>query len=285
MNAAESFGAAHGVGRSVSRGQPDAARLTRLDRVLLMLPTLVGILLGLASLLIAAPFARFAGYSGNDEFFYRLAGAATLGYGVALAVGIRGGSWRAIRSIVIAELVFQVVLLFACVVETSGGTGKPIIYVTGAAALAQAVIAVWVLSEHRGAPLGPPNIPGGALALAVMSIAILAAATFGILGAFFPVATTHFFGYQGTEVFLYRLAGAATLGYAVMGIFNLRSRNWAEVRLPVLMAIVFNGVSFLAAILAIVQGDPLFLPILIALATFVVTVPMTYAFATTRISG
>jgi hypothetical protein len=249
-----------------------------------MLPTLVGILLGLASLLIAAPFARFAGYSGNDEFFYRLAGAATLGYGVALAVGIRGGSWRAIRSIVIAELVFQLVLLFACLVEIFGGTGKPFIYVTAAAAIAQVAIAVWVLYEHRSAPLGPPNIPGGALAVAVMSIAILAAATFGILGAFFPIATTHFFGYQGTEVFLYRLAGAATLGYAVMGIFNLRSRNWAEVRLPVLMAIVFNGVSFLAAILAIVQKDPLFLPILIALATFVVTVPMTYAFATTRIS-
>jgi hypothetical protein len=50
------------------------------------------------------------------------------------------------------------------------------------------------------------------------------------------------------------------------------------------MAIVFNGVSFLVAILAIIQGDPLFLPVLIALATFVVTVPMTYAFATTRIS-
>ena len=91
-----------------------------------------------------------------------------------------------------------------------------------------------------------------------MGIAIIAASFFGTLGTFVPVATTHFFGYAGTEVFLYRLAGAATLGYAVMGLFNVRSRNWTEVRLPVLMAIVFNGVSFPPRFRAILRGDPLF---------------------------
>ena len=68
-----------------------------------------------------------------------------------------------------------------------------------------------------------------------------------------------------------------------MGLFNVRSRNWAEVRLPVLMAIVFNGVSFLAGLRAILQGDPLLMPVVVAVATFAVTVPMTYAFVTTRI--
>jgi hypothetical protein len=118
-----------------------------------------------------------------------------------------------------------------------------------------------------------------------MVIAIVAATVFGLLGAFLPVATTHFFGYQGTDVLLYRVAGAATLGYAVMGLVNVRSRNWHEVRLPVLMAIVFNGVSFFAALRAIVQGDPLLMPVIVGVATFAVTVPMLYGFVTTRTSA
>jgi len=52
-----------------------------------------------------------------------------------------------------------------------------------------------------------------------MATAVLAATVFGTLGTFLPIVATHLFGCKGTEVFLYRQAGAATLGYAVMGTF------------------------------------------------------------------
>ncbi|GEM_PF-711934 len=268
-----------------SHTSPDAsACLTALDRLLLLAPTIAALFFGLAALLVAVPFAHLAGYAGNDQFFYWLAGAATLGYGIALAVGIREESWRGLRAVVIAEVVFNLLALFACALELIGGTATGIVSVITVASLAQLAIAVGLLVEHRAAPFGPADLPGGWAALAVMAIAIVAASVFGLLGAFLPVATTHFFGYRGAEVFLYRVAGAATLGYAIMGLCNVRSRNWHEVRLPVLMASVFNGVSFVAALRAILQGDPLLMPIIVAVATFAVTVPMLYGFITTRTS-
>ena len=54
-----------------------------------------------------------------------------------------------------------------------------------------------------------------------------------------PVATTHFFGYVGTEVFLYR-GGRRTPGYAVMGLFIGFGAIGREVRLPVMTAICFT---------------------------------------------
>jgi hypothetical protein len=262
---------------------PAEASLSTMDRLLLVVPMAAGLLLGFAPWLVTVPFANLMGYGGSDRFFYWLAGSAALGYGVSLVVGIREGSWRGLRFVVIAALVFNLVTLYACAVEAFGGTATSFVYVVAAAALVQVVITIFLLFEHRGAAFGPPNIPGGRAALAVIGIAIIAASFFGTLGAFLPVYTTHFFGYAGTEVFLYRLAGAATLGYAIMGLFNSRSRNWKEVRLPVLMAIVFNGVSFLAAIRAILQRAPHLTPLDVAVATLAVSAPMTYRDVTTRI--
>ena len=53
-------------------------------------------------------------------------------------------------------------------------------------------------------------------------------------------------GYRGTDEYVYRLAGAACFGYAVMGIQELRSLHWYDMRLPNVMALVFNGLAFLA---------------------------------------
>jgi hypothetical protein len=62
-------------------------------------------------------------------------------------------------------------------------------------------------------------------------------------------------GFLGTDTFIIRQAGASSLGYAVMAIFALRSGAWQEVRLTSVMALVFNGVSFLASVIAILSGD------------------------------
>ena len=56
---------------------------------------------------------------------------------------------------------------------------------------------------------------------------------------FAPVLFAQIFGLAGTDLFLYRQAGAATLGYGVMGFFQLRSRSWQQWRLPSAMSLVF----------------------------------------------
>jgi hypothetical protein len=75
-----------------------------------------------------------------------------------------------------------------------------------------------------------------------------------------------------TDLFLYRQAGASTLGYAVTGIFELRSRNWPEIRYPNVMGAVFNGLSCLASLYTIIVGESILLPVLIGVASFGVTV-------------
>ena len=67
------------------------------------------------------------------------------------------------------------------------------------------------------------------------------------------------------------LAGAATCGFAVMGAFELRSRNWAAMRLPILMAMVFNGAGLLATLVSFVEGGPILLPLVVLVATLIVT--------------
>lgn len=80
------------------------------------------------------------------------------------------------------------------------------------------------------------------------------------------------FGFKVINLFLYRQAGASTLGYAIMGIFELRSRNRTEIRYPSVMAGVSNGFSFLASLLTLALGESLLLPALVAVASFAVTV-------------
>jgi hypothetical protein len=88
------------------------------------------------------------------------------------------------------------------------------------------------------------------------------------------------FGFKATNLFLYGQAGASTLGYAVMGIFELRSRNWNELRNPFVMAVIFNGASFLASLFTIALGESLILPLLIAVASLAVTIATIIALRT-----
>jgi hypothetical protein len=73
-------------------------------------------------------------------------------------------------------------------------------------------------------------------------------------------------GYKGTDDYVYRLAGAACFGYAAIGIQELRSLNWDDVRLPNVMALVFNGLAFLASVFEILAGRATPLAYLVALA-------------------
>ena len=250
-----------------------SSRLSGLERWLLVIPLAGGLVFGLLPLLIPVPFASFTGFPGNDPFIYRLAGAATFGYAVALILGIRQGTWAAVRLVVIAVLTFNLASLYACGFEiispsTTGGA-KPVVYLILATSIIIVAITSAMLYRHRTDERPERNIASWVGTFLV--IATILAFFFGLTPLFYP-QFNHLFGFKVTDLFLYRQAGASTLGYAIMGIFELRSRNWPEIRYPLVMAGVFNGLSFLASLLTLALGESLLLPALVAVASFAVTV-------------
>jgi len=250
-----------------------SSRLSGLERWLLALPLAGGLVFGLFPFLVPVAFASFTGSSGNDPFIYRLAGAATFGYAVALALGLQQGTWAAVRLVVIAVLTFNLASLYACSFEllspsTNGGV-KPIVLLILATSIAIVAMCGGLLYRHRTDARPTPNIAPWVGRFIV--VATILALVFGLTPLFYP-QLNHLFGFKVTDLFLYRQAGAATLGYAVMGVFELRSRNWQEIRWPIVMAAVFNGLSFLAALLTLILGESLLLPALVAVASLGVTV-------------
>ena len=95
---------------------------------------------------------------------------------------------------------------------------------------------------------------------------------FGLMPLLVPVFGAQLLGFQGTEMFLMRQAGAASLGYAVMGVFGIRSGNWHELRLPLVMALIFNGFSFIASVIALFSGEPVLISSVIGAASLFVTI-------------
>jgi hypothetical protein len=234
-----------------------------------MLPLAAGVFFGVIPLLFPQVLAAWTGYPGNDPYIYWLAGAATFGYAVALAFGLRQRDWAPVRLLVVAVLTFNLASLYACALEIAGGAAQPVVYlILGASTLFVAGCAAMLIS-HRGSPSAPPNSASWVIWL--LTIATLLATTFGLLPLFVPAVFGPFFGFKATDLFLYRQAGAATLGYALMGMGELRSRRWEELRLPMLMAAVFNGISFLASVAALISGQGGWLVYPVLLASFGVT--------------
>jgi hypothetical protein len=250
-----------------------SSRLSGLERWLLVLPLLGGLVFGLLPLLAPQQFASFTGFPGNDPYIYRLAGAATFGYAVALTLGIRQGTWASVKLVVIAVLTFNLASLYACIFEivspsTTGGA-KPVAYLILAVSLIFVAITGTMLYRHRLEARPVRNIAAWVVTFIV--IAAVLAFVFGLSPLFYP-QSFHLFGFKVTDLLLYRQAGASTLGYGVMGIFELRYRNWPEIRYPSVMAAVFNGLAFLASLLTLILGESVLLPALIAVASLAVTV-------------
>src|SRR5260370_29641247 len=130
-----------------------SSRLSGLERWLLVIPLLGGLVFGLLPLLVPAPFASFTGFPGNDPFIYRLAGAATFGYAAALILGMWQGTWAAVRLVVIAVLTFNLASLYACGFEilspsTTGGA-KPMVYLILATSLIIVALTSKMLYRQR----------------------------------------------------------------------------------------------------------------------------------------
>ncbi len=249
--------------------------------MLLALPLVAGAVFGLFPLLIPVSFGRFLDFPGNDPFIYQLAGAATFGYTVALVLGLREGTWVAVKLPVKAVLTFNLASLYACGVElvspSTDGRVQLIVYLILTTSVVFVVMTAWLLYHHRNDGNLAPDIASWVVALIV--IATILAFVFGLLPLFYP-QFGRLFGFKVTDLFLYRQADSSTLGYAVIGILELRSRNWQEIRGAFVMALVFNGLSFLAGILTLVLGESFLLTAVIVIATFSISAAIIVALRT-----
>lgn len=88
------------------------------------------------------------------------------------------------------------------------------------------------------------------LFVAAIPIAVLS------LGALLiPDAFAQLIGAVGAEPYIYRLVGAAALGYAVALIWALRGKRWARVRLLVASLLGFSAMGAIGSVLQLLIGD------------------------------
>jgi hypothetical protein len=225
---------------------------------LLALLVAAGAFFGLAPYLAPTVFASLTGFLGKDVFLYRLAGAATFGYAVGLAVGFRA-SWDAIRIPIASTFVFNAASIVACIVAIAAGPQPVVFVILAASILFSAATGYFLrrppasrLSGATGSGTGGPDL--GTWVVGLFAIGTVAAAFFGlvplVLGGWFG----QLLGYTGTDEFVYRQGAAATLGAAVGGLLVLRSRRWAAARIPAMMAATFNGLAVIAALIEIAGG-------------------------------
>jgi hypothetical protein len=249
-------------------------------RWLLILLILAGAFFGLAPFLAPALFASLTGFKGTDVFMYRLAGAATFGYGFGLAIGYRR-SWQELRIPIVSVAIFNAASIGACLAAIVGGEAQPVVYVILLASILFTAATVY-FSINAPEPVPQPAADAGqgpdiaTWTLALFAIGTLAAAFFGLAPLILGGGFGQLLGYSGADDFVYRQGGAATLGAAVGGLLVLRSRAWRAAWIPAVMALTFNGLSVVAAVLEISAGGQ---PIawLILAAAGVVTVGMAVA--------
>jgi hypothetical protein len=255
--------------------------LSGLDKLLLLVPMIAGMFFGLAPLLEARLFAQVNGYAGtnNDIFIYWLAGAATLGYGIILALGIREGGWIGLRLPVVAVLAFNLCSLFACEEEIRLGRANdhPIIYLILGASIVLSLLSGFVLSRYRGRPRGEPDTARWLSYFLI--VAVIGALATGLLALLFPEQFKPLFGLDALDIFVYRQLGAATVGYGVMGVLQIRSRRWLELRLSLLMAGIFNALACAIGITSLITGKPPLLPLTLVVVPFCLAVGCFTAFA------
>ncbi len=245
-------------------------KLTRLERMLLLLPLAGGLVFGVLPYLFGGAFGKVFGYPGNDSFIYRLAGAATFGYAVALIMGLRQGMWVPMRNVVIATLTFNLASIYACVVELITGDTNILVYLILGTSIAITAITVWILNRHTGDQQS--NLDVSPWFIRFITLGTILSGVFGLMPLLIPVLGAKLLGFHGTDVFLIRQAGAASLGYAVIGVLGLRSGAWYERTLTMVMALIFNGFSFVASLIALFSGEPILISLVIGAASLFVTI-------------
>lgn len=237
-------------------------------RALLVVEILAAGVFGLVPFVLPVLAAKTVGFVGDEPFIYRLAGAASFGYAVMAWIGYRQPAWHRMRIPLIATLTFTAAAVVASALSLLNGEQQFIIYFVLIVSVVFSILSLyWVVRN-----VGPRAADGGGIEAAFRTILLLAtaaAAVFGVVPLLAPKAFMSFAGFKGTDLYIGRAAGAATLGYAVAGVYQLRARNRAEIHVQVIGALVFNGLSAIAAALYVIEGgrSPVGVLILVA-ATF-----------------
>jgi hypothetical protein len=230
-------------------------RTTDLERLLLLLVTIPIAVLSVGALLIPDPFAHLIGATGatSSLYLYRLVGAAGLGYVAALVWALESPRWAIVRLLIAALLGFSASGALGAVLQLLSGDTKGIVWVILVLGLGVGLLSSVLLVAHRGAPRRPPNLSTWQVGF-VMG-ATLVVLPFALVPLFFPVAFAQAFGLPPVDVLLYRLGGAELVGYVVLGLLELQSRNTVELHSAAIMVLFFNGMAVLASILALMAGE------------------------------
>jgi hypothetical protein len=256
----------------------EPTKLSNAERLLLLLPMAGGLIFGLGPFLFGSAVGAAVGFPGNDAYIYRLAGAAAFGYAVALIMGIRQGDWAPLRQVVIGTLTFNLASIYACVVGLRTGDTNIFVYLILGASSIFVAITLLLLNRHGQAGVAPAEDSPSIWYVRFVTLGTVLSAAFGLLPLLIPVWGAHLLGFHGTDVFIIRQAGAASLGYAVMGLYGRRTTAWSEVRLGLIMALIFNGFSFIASVIALFSSEPVLITIVIGAASLFVTVVGAVAF-------
>jgi hypothetical protein len=99
---------------------------------------------------------------------------------------------------------------------------------------------------------------------------VAAGGFFGLASFIAPATFAGLLGFAGTDLFTYRLAGAATFAYAI-GMTAGAWASWRELRIPIASTLAFNAASILACLVAIVGGGAQPIVFVILLASFAFT--------------
>jgi hypothetical protein len=253
---------------------------SRIFRPLLWLLILACGLVGLAWTIAPTTFAPLTGFAGTDQFTYRLAGAALFAYSAGLTAGSQA-SWAELRIPIASTFAFGAAAILACLVSLITGGSPLIVVLVLALAVGFTAFAGQVLRQPPIGAAGKARAelerPIAPWVVGLFTVGVAAAAIFGLGPLLLGGEFGRLVGASGDDPFVYRFAGAATLGAAAGGALVLQSRRWSAARLPALMAVTFNGLGVIAAIIEILGGRGTPVAFLILAAAGLTTVGMTLA--------
>jgi hypothetical protein len=259
----------------MSAGTEDQAQ-SALFRVLLVLQLAVAVLFGLGPFLLPGPVAAVFGYTGHEPFYYQLAGAATIGYGLVAFFALRERtSWPAIKIPIAATFGFNLTAVLASAISLYRGDRQWIVVFVVIAASVFTLLTGYWLWRNQGPDL-PDQRPISGSFKVILVLATAAAAVFGLGPLLIPRTFASLGGLSTDDMWVLRLAGASTFGYAVAGVLEIRNARWAAIRLQVWAAIAFNGLSAVAAAIYLIRGGRSWLPILILVAAVVFTAALAW---------
>jgi hypothetical protein len=240
----------------LSRPAPegDQSRLT-VFRALLVLQVVVAGLFGLLPLVLPDTFASLTGGAQSEAFIYRIAGAATFGYALMALVALFRPRWVELRVPVVATFSFNLAAAAGALISLGDRDGRPIVFVVAIAATVFTLAAGYWLYRNEGPQPEPEE--GGRLEggfRATLILATGAALFFGVTPLFMTRLFAEAVALPTEDLFIYRMGGAATLGYGIAGIFQLLSGRWVPARLLVVGGVTFNALAAVSAAIYLATG-------------------------------